>query len=104
MQPKSAAPLLSLKNVSRLYGTVIGVNDIHIDLPRGAYGLVGPNGAGKSTLIGLITGALSPSLGSIEVFGYNPRTRSQSLHQIGLCPASDLLLPKVPAKACMVGH
>lgn len=99
MQPKSAAPLLSLKNVSRLYGTVIGVNDIHIDLPRGAYGLVGPNGAGKSTLIGLITGALSPSLGSIEVFGYNPRTRSQSLHQIGLCPASDLLLPKVPAKA-----
>lgn len=99
MPSDSPTTLLSLKNVSRLYGTVIGVNDIHIDLPRGAYGLVGPNGAGKSTLIGLITGALTPSLGSIEVFGYNPRKRAQSLHQIGLCPASDLLLPKVPAKA-----
>lgn len=96
---QNTAPLLSIRNASRLYGTVIGVNDINIDLPRGAYGLVGPNGAGKSTLIGLITGALTPTLGSIEVFGQNPRSQTGSLHRIGLCPASDLLLPKVPAKA-----
>lgn len=99
MEIDKNGPLLSIRNVSRLYGTVIGVNDINIDLPRGAYGLVGPNGAGKSTLIGLITGALTPSLGSIEVFGQNPRRFTSSLHRIGLCPASDLLLPKVPAKS-----
>lgn len=91
--------LLSLKNATRLYGTVIGVNDLSIELPCGAYGLVGPNGAGKSTLIGLVTGALQPSLGSVRVLGHNPRTEPRILHRIGLCPASDVLLPRVPARA-----
>lgn len=91
--------IISLSNTTRLYGTVIGVNDLNIELVPGAYGLVGPNGAGKSTLIGLITGALSPSLGTVRVFGVNPRTNPSVLHNIGLCPASDILIPKVPARA-----
>ena len=31
--------MISLQNVTRLYGTVLGVNDITLELPRGAYGL-----------------------------------------------------------------
>lgn len=48
--------LFELQNLSLMYGTVIGVNDLHLTLPKGAYALIGPNGAGKSTLIGLMTG------------------------------------------------
>lgn len=92
-------PLMELQNLTRLYGTVIGVNDLNVILPRGAYGLVGPNGAGKSTLVGLLTGALRPSLGRIRVFGCDPRRHPSVLRRIGLCPASDLLLPKVGARA-----
>ena len=29
--------MISLQNVTRLYGTVLGVNDITLELPRGAY-------------------------------------------------------------------
>ncbi len=56
--------MIELKNVSKLYGNVIGVNDITVELPSGAYGLVGPNGSGKTTFINLLTGQLHPDLGS----------------------------------------
>lgn len=99
MKSIAESSLISLRHLTRFYGTVIGVNDLEIELPRGAYGLVGPNGAGKSTLIGLLTGALSPSLGSVRIFGCDPRRQPSVLHHVGLCPASDLLLPRVPARA-----
>lgn len=91
-------PLFEFENLSLMYGTVIGVNDLHITLPRGAYALVGPNGAGKSTLIGLITGALRASLGRVRVFGTDPRASSGLMDRIGLCPASELLVHGVTAR------
>ena len=94
----SDTPLIDLVHATRLYGNVIGVNDLNVTLPKGAYGLVGPNGAGKSTLIGLITGALRPTLGSVSVFGENPYANPRVLRNVGLCPASDILLPGVTAR------
>ena len=35
--------------------------------------LTGENGAGKSTLVGLVTGRLRPSQGSVTLFGQDPR-------------------------------
>jgi ABC-2 type transport system ATP-binding protein len=96
--PSTEPPLLHFDHVSLMYGTVMGVNDLHLDLPRGAYALVGPNGAGKSTLISLITGALRPTLGRLEVFGNDPRHSASTLQRIGLCPATDLLVHGVSAK------
>jgi ABC-2 type transport system ATP-binding protein len=87
-----------LEHATRLYGKVIGVNDLNVELPLGAYGLVGPNGAGKSTLIGLITGAFTPTLGSVRVFGVDPHRSPGVLRHVGLCPATDLLLPGVTAR------
>ena len=89
--------LICLTHVTRMYGRVIGVNDLDVTLPQGAYALVGPNGAGKSTLISLITGALRPTLGSVRVLGKDPVRHSAILSQIGLCPAADILLPGVSA-------
>ena len=94
----SETSLLKLEHVSLMYGTVIGVNDLQLDLPPGAYALVGPNGAGKSTLIGLLTGALRPTLGDVRVFGRNPFRNPSVLQRIGLCPASDLLVQGVSAQ------
>ncbi len=91
-------PLLQLQHVSLMYGTVIGVNDLQLELPAGAYALVGPNGAGKSTLIGLLTGALRPTIGRVRVFGQDPYRSPKVLQQIGLCPSSDLLVQGVSSK------
>lgn len=78
--------MISLQNVTRLYGTVLGVNDISLELPRGAYGLLGPNGAGKSTLLNLLIGQLKPTRGRVEVLGMQPRNNSELMRRLGFCP------------------
>ncbi len=87
--------LLELQHVSRFYKTVIGVGDLNLELPRGAYGLIGPNGSGKTTFINLITGLLRPSIGRVRVLGKNPARGGGVLRKIGLCPASDILYPNI---------
>ncbi len=87
--------LLELEHVSRFYKTVIGVGDLNLQLPRGAYGLIGPNGSGKTTFINLVTGLLRPSIGRIHVLGKNPSRHRRVLSKIGLCPASDILYPNI---------
>src|SRR4051812_909878 len=89
--------LLELQNISRLYGTVIGVNDVTLSLAAGAHGLLGPNGAGKTTLLNLITGQLTPTLGKIRVLGFEPRANPDFLRQIGYLPGSEGMYADVSA-------
>jgi len=69
---------------------VIGVNDVTVDLGGGAHGLLGPNGAGKTTFLGLVTGQLRPTMGSVLVFDEQPFGNPRVLRRIGFCPAADL--------------
>ncbi|MEY3228578.1 MAG: ABC transporter ATP-binding protein [Planctomyces sp.] len=78
--------MISLQNVTRLYGTVLGVNDISLELPCGAWGLLGPNGAGKSTLLNLLIGQLKPTRGRVEVLGMQPRNNAALMRRLGFCP------------------
>lgn len=82
--------MISLEHVTKLYGTVIGVNDVTVELGPGAHGLLGPNGAGKTTLLGLVTGQLRPSMGTVRIFGGAPFGNAGILRRIGFCPATDL--------------
>ncbi len=59
--------LITLDNVSRFYGEVLGVNRVTLSLTPGITSLVGPNGAGKTTLMNLMTGLLRPTRGRIRV-------------------------------------
>lgn len=87
--------MIELTNITKLYGTVIGVNDISLSLEPGTYGLLGPNGSGKTTLINLILGQLKPTIGSVRLFGTNPWRKSELLRQIGHCPALEVSYPRV---------
>jgi ABC-2 type transport system ATP-binding protein len=89
--------LIELQNLTRLYGMVIGVNDVTLSLPRGAHGLLGPNGAGKTTLLNLITGQLSPSIGSVQVLGLKPRANPELLRRLGYLPGSEGMYADVSA-------
>ncbi len=87
--------MIVLDQVTKLYKTVIGVNDISLSLEPGTYGLLGPNGSGKTTLINLIIGQLRPTLGTVRLFDKNPWTRDYLLREIGLCPAVEVSYPRV---------
>lgn len=87
--------MIELKNVTKLYKTVIGVNDICLKLEPGTYGLLGPNGSGKTTLINLILGQLQTTIGEVRLFGENPWRKSRLLRQVGLCPAMEVTYPRV---------
>lgn len=89
--------MIDFEQVTKLYKTVIGVNDISLNLDAGAYGLLGPNGSGKTTLINLITGQIRPTLGRVSIFGKNPWKSNELLQRVGLCPSVDVLLPNISA-------
>lgn len=53
--------LLSLKNVSKHFGSTTAVADVTLDVERGEFfGLLGPSGCGKTTTLRMIAGLESP--------------------------------------------
>ncbi len=89
--------MIEFQHVTKLYKSVIGVNDVTVSLPVGAYGLLGPNGSGKSTLLNLITGQLRPTLGHVQTLGLSPWNNLEMRRQIGVCPEHDLSYANVVA-------
>lgn len=64
------APILATRELSKSFGGVHAVRAVSIAIPPGMlFALIGPNGAGKSTFINLLTGALAPSGGTVELKG-----------------------------------
>jgi ABC-type branched-subunit amino acid transport system ATPase component len=64
------ATALRVATLSRRFGGVAALDGVDLEVRAGeALGVIGPNGAGKSTFINLISGALAPSSGRIELFG-----------------------------------
>ena len=86
--------MLQIEHLTKLYGIVIGVNDMTVDLPSGAYGLLGPNGSGKTTLLNNITAQLKPTVGQVRVLGERPWKNEPLMHRIGFCSALDILQTK----------
>jgi branched-chain amino acid transport system ATP-binding protein len=61
-----AEPLLELRQLSIAFGGLRAVQDVSLQLPRGALSaLIGPNGAGKTTLFALVSGFLRPDSGQV---------------------------------------
>jgi manganese transport system ATP-binding protein len=57
------------------YERVTALDRVDLTVENGmALGIVGPNGSGKSTLLKTVAGLLTPSGGSVEVFGVAPKT------------------------------
>ncbi len=59
---------ISVKHLTKKYGTQHAVNNISFHINKGEIvGFLGPNGAGKSTTMKMITGSINPDSGSIDV-------------------------------------
>lgn len=63
-------PVISLRNITKSYGNIRALQGINLDIHMGeVLALVGDNGAGKSTLIKVLSGAIKPSKGEVEIAG-----------------------------------
>jgi iron(III) transport system ATP-binding protein len=61
--------ILSLKNISKSFGTIEVLKDINIDLQEGEIlTILGASGSGKSTILNLIAGFEEPDSGSISTY------------------------------------
>jgi general nucleoside transport system ATP-binding protein len=59
-------PLLSLRHMSKRFGTLQALDDVSVDIAAGEiHCLLGENGAGKSTLCNLIFGVYAPDAGQM---------------------------------------
>ena len=78
--------LLTTKNLTKAYGNHVAVNGLNLDIERGSFtAILGPNGAGKSTTMGMLTGNLTPSTGTIT---YAPGTKVGIVFQASVLDAN----------------
>lgn len=92
---------IRIDNLQKTYAGAKGappkraLDGVTIDVPRGQiFGLLGPNGAGKSTLINILSGMVTKTAGTAEIWGFdidaNPRNAKRS---IGIVPQEILFDP-----------
>jgi ABC-2 type transport system ATP-binding protein len=61
--------ILSIKNLSKRYGSVQALKDISFEIKKGhVYGILGPNGSGKSTTLGIVLNVVNKTSGEYSWF------------------------------------
>jgi ABC-2 type transport system ATP-binding protein len=85
---------VALKGVTKIFPVplqrrgVVAVRDLDLEVPAGQiYGLLGPNGSGKSTTLKIILGLVTPTRGSVRIFGEQSE-RVASRESVGFLPES----------------
>src|SRR5881409_927198 len=84
LSPFSAEPIVQVRNLTKRFGDFTAVDGVSFDIRQGEIlGLLGPNGAGKTTTIQMLLGLITPTAGSIRMFGLDlARHRETILSQI----------------------
>jgi ABC-2 type transport system ATP-binding protein len=66
-------PALSITGLKKKYASgTVALGGVSLNVPEGDFfALLGPNGAGKTTLIGIATGLVNKTEGTVAVFGHD---------------------------------
>jgi len=81
-------PALEITGVKKEYASgTQALKGVSLTVPVGDfYALLGPNGAGKTTLIGIMTGLVTKTEGTVKIFGINiDKEPEKARSMIGLC-------------------
>jgi ABC-type multidrug transport system ATPase subunit len=72
--------ILETAGLSKRFGNRWAVKDLNLDVRAGdVFGFLGPNGAGKSTTIRMILTLLTPTSGTVKIFGKEVRENRASI-------------------------
>lgn len=79
-----AKPVVEIRNLTKRFQDFTAVDNISFDIKEGEIlGLLGPNGAGKTTTIHMLLGLITPTVGSIHMFGLDlAKHRETILRQV----------------------
>jgi ABC-2 type transport system ATP-binding protein len=67
------APPVKARGLVKRYKDVLAVDHIDLNVRAGdVYGFLGPNGAGKTTTLRMALGLITPTEGTVELFGRDP--------------------------------
>ena len=89
---------LELKGLTKVFGKVRAVDEIDLNVPRGAmYGIIGPSGAGKTTAIRMIMSILFPDSGTLSVLGHGSALDAKD--RIGYLPEERGVYRKMRVRA-----
>jgi ABC-2 type transport system ATP-binding protein len=67
------APPVKARGLVKRYDEVLAVDHIDLNVRAGdVYGFLGPNGAGKTTTLRMALGLITPTEGTVELFGRDP--------------------------------
>lgn len=79
---------LEVINLTKQFDKTLAVDHVSFAVESGeVFGFLGPNGAGKSTTIKMITGFMTPTAGSVRIFGQDPFKESMQVKRlIGVVP------------------
>lgn len=74
--------VLSVTKLRKQFGEFTAVQDISFSMKPGEIlGLLGPNGAGKTTTMQMLLGLITPTAGSIQMFGMDLASRREQILQ-----------------------
>jgi len=69
---KNGDLVVRTEHLTKRFGKLVAVDDLNLEVRKGeVFGFLGPNGAGKSTTMGMMLGLISPTSGTVELFGLN---------------------------------
>jgi ABC-2 type transport system ATP-binding protein len=75
-------PVLHVSHLTKRFGDFTAVDDVSFDIKPGEIlGVLGPNGAGKTTTIQMLLGLVTPTVGSIHMFGLDLSTHRETILQ-----------------------
>ena len=98
MPDPPVAPVVTLEDVTVVYGKQAALRNVTARFPPGAVGLLGPNGAGKSTLIKALLGFVVPQRGRMRVLGHDVAQAGLDIRaRVGYVPESDAYIPGMNA-------
>src|ERR1700682_4100451 len=67
------APPVQARGLVKRYKEVLAVDHVALNVRTGdVYGFLGPNGAGKTTTLRMALGLITPTEGTVELFGRDP--------------------------------
>jgi ABC-2 type transport system ATP-binding protein len=95
--------IIELSGVTKTFGSVIAVNDLSLEVPKGSiYGFIGPNGSGKTTTIRMIMKIMYPDRGKLLYNGQEHTT--ERLQNVGYLPEDRGLYKKMKLGDLLLFH